>query len=89
MAARVLDVLYRRLLRPILFRFDAEQVHHLAMAFLHGLGPIMQSWARGRSARLLTSSATKLEREVFGLKFPNPVGLAAGFDKNALVLPAW
>jgi dihydroorotate dehydrogenase len=89
LAARVLDVLYRRLLRPILFRFDAERVHHFAMAFLHGLGPAMQSWARSGSARLLTSSATKLEREVFGLKFPNPVGLAAGFDKNALVLPAW
>ena len=58
LAARVLDVLYRRLLRPILFRFDAERVHHLAMAFLHGLGPIMQSCARKRSARLLTSSAT-------------------------------
>ena len=89
LAARVFDVLYRRLLRPILFRFDAERVHHLAMAFLHGLGPAMQSWARGKSARLLPSAATGLEREVFGLKFPNPVGLAAGFDKNALVLPAW
>jgi dihydroorotate dehydrogenase len=83
LAARVLDVLYRRLLRPILFRFDAEQVHHLAMAFLHGLGPVMQSWARS------SVSDPRLEREVFGLKFPNPVGLAAGFDKNALVLPAW
>ena len=87
LAARVLDVLYRRLVRPILFRFDAERVHHLAMAFLHGLGPIMQMWAREKNARLLPSAAT--EREVFGLKFPNPVGLAAGFDKNALVLPAW
>ena len=83
LAARVLDVLYRRLLRPILFRFDAERVHHLAMAFLHGLGPAMQMWARGSQAD------PRLAREVFGLKFPNPVGLAAGFDKNALVLPAW
>ena len=82
-AACVLDVLYRRLLRPILFRFDAERVHHLAMAFLHGLGPAMQSWVRG------AAPDPRLEREVFGLKFPNPVGLAAGFDKNALVLPAW
>ena len=87
-SARVFDVLYQRLLRPILFRFDAERVHHFAMAFLHGLGPVMQSLARARSARRLPSSAT-MEREVFGLKFPNPVGLAAGFDKNALVLPAW
>ena len=89
LAARVLDVLYRRLLRPILFRCDAERVHHFAMAFLHGLGPVMQMWAREKSARLLPSTATKMQREVFGLKFPNPVGLAAGFDKNALVLPAW
>jgi len=82
-------VLYRRLLRPILFRFDAERVHHFAMAILRGLGPIMQTWARERNTRLVPSSAAKLERRVFGLKFPNPVGLAAGFDKNALVLPAW
>src|SRR2546426_636882 len=82
-AACVLDVLYRRLLRPILFRFDAERVHHLAMAFLQGAGQIVQSWARG------SAPDPRLAREVFGLKFPNPVGLAAGFDKNALVLPAW
>ncbi len=88
LAARVLDVLYRRLVRPILFRFDAERVHHFAMAFLGGLGPAMQTFARERNARLLPSPAS-MEREVFGLKFPNPVGLAAGFDKNALVLPAW
>jgi len=80
---RVFDVLYRRLVRPILFRFDAERVHHFAMAFLHGLGPAMQAWTRGRP------HDPRHEREVFGLKFPNPVGLAAGFDKNALVLPAW
>lgn len=72
------------MVRPILFRFDAERVHHFAMAFLHGLGPAMQSWARGGGP-----PPASLEREVFGLKFPNPVGLAAGFDKNALVLPAW
>ena len=82
-AARVLDVLYRRLLRPILFRFDAERVHHLAMAFLHGLGPTLQTRVRN------SHHNPQLQREVFGLKFPNPVGLAAGFDKNALVLPAW
>ncbi len=83
LAARVFDVLYRRLVRPILFRFDAERVHHLAMAFLHGLGPVVQSAARG------AAPDPRLAREVFGLKFLNPVGLAAGFDKNALVLPAW
>ena len=74
---------YRRLLRPLLFRFDAERVHHVAMAFLHGFGPAMQSLQRHGA------HDPSLEREVFGLKFPNPVGLAAGFDKNAIVLPAW
>ncbi len=79
----VLDPLYRRLIRPILFRFDAERVHHFAMAFLHGLGPAMQMLRRK------CAPDPRLERTVFGLKFPNPVGLAAGFDKNALVLPSW
>ena len=79
----VLSLAYRRLLRPILFRFDAERVHHFAMAFLHGNGPAMQTLRRSFPQDASTA------REVFGLKFPNPVGLAAGFDKNALVLPAW
>jgi dihydroorotate dehydrogenase len=79
----VLDFIYRRVLRPILFRFDAERVHHAAMAFMHTFGPAMQSWHRGRSVD------ARDERTVFGLKFPNAVGLAAGFDKNAHVLPAW
>jgi dihydroorotate dehydrogenase len=79
----VLDFVYRNLIRPILFRFDAEEVHHFAKAFLHGLGPAMQRWRRRHPI------SPGLEREVFGLKFPNPVGLAAGFDKNAIVLPAW
>jgi dihydroorotate dehydrogenase len=43
----------------------------------------MQSWTRR------SQPDTRLAREVFGLRFPNPVGLAAGFDKNALILPAW
>lgn len=53
------------------------------MAWLHGLGPAMQLAERHRA------HDPRLVREVFGLKFPNPVGLAAGFDKNAIVLPAW
>src|SRR5687768_15206127 len=52
------------------------------MAFLHGMCPLMQM-----IERQLGSNAG-LEREVFGLKFPNPIGVAAGFDKNAHVLPA-
>jgi dihydroorotate dehydrogenase len=79
----VFSFAYRRLIRPVLFRFDAERVHHFAMAFLNGLGPAMQTLRRN------SSPDPRDAREVFGLRFPNVVGLAAGFDKNALVLPAW
>ena len=71
--------LYRKLIRPALFSVDPERIHHLAMAGLRGLAAL--PWRPQPDSRLA--------REVFGIKFPNPIGLAAGFDKNALVLPAW
>jgi dihydroorotate dehydrogenase len=71
--------LYKKLVRPALFKFDPERVHHLAMA---GLGVLARvPWQPRPDARLA--------REVFGIRFPNPIGLAAGFDKNAMALPAW
>ncbi len=71
--------LYKKLLRPALFRFDPERIHHIAMT---GLGALARlPWHPQPEPRLA--------REVFGVRFPNPIGLAAGFDKNALVLPAW
>ena len=72
---------YQDLLRPLLFCIDAEKVHHLAMAALAGSGRLL--------APLALPPDPRLAREVFGVKFPNPVGLAAGFDKNAVALPAW
>jgi len=72
---------YRKLLRPLLFSIDPEAVHHLAMGALR-LG--------GRALRpLAPENDPRLARTVFGVTFPNPVGLAAGFDKNAVALPAW
>jgi dihydroorotate dehydrogenase len=73
--------LYRRCLRPLLFRCDAEAIHHVAMGALERCGPALAWVAQPRDPRL--------ERSVFGLRFPNPVGLAAGMDKNAVALPAW
>lgn len=68
--------LYGRLLRPLAFRMDPERVHHLAMrAIASGLVP-------GRRVRALP-------RTVFGVDFPNPIGLAAGFDKDGLALDRW
>lgn len=74
-------MLYRSLIRPVLFRINPEKIHHLIgyglkLAFrIPGM-----SWL---SHKLFCMKHPLLEREVFGLKFPNPVGVAAGFDKNA------
>jgi hypothetical protein len=76
--------LYKQLLKPILFSIDAETVHHFAIDTLSWISRF--PWLLDLAPRL---QDPKLAREVFGLKFPNPVGLAAGFDKNAVALPAW
>ncbi len=73
--------LYHQLLRPLLFRADAERVHEFALRWLARLGPALQMFAPPHDSRL--------ERSVFGIRFPNPVGLAAGFDKNGVALRAW
>lgn len=72
--------MYKTLLRPLFFLFDPERVHHWSFAairWVHKLG------LGGLIRRLYTLEDPRLEREVFGLRFPNPVGLAAGFDKDA------
>jgi dihydroorotate dehydrogenase len=66
------------LIRPLLFRLDPEKVHHLAM------GAVVAGTAKGG-----TFSHPSLEREFFGVKFRNPVGLAAGFDKDGVALDRW
>lgn len=73
--------LYKELVRPFLFLIDPEAVHHFAMEALTLFGPLVQRFAPAPDPRLA--------RTVFGLRFPNPVGLAAGFDKNGVALPAW
>ncbi|MFM1878455.1 MAG: hypothetical protein RLZZ241_1321 [Bacteroidota bacterium] len=72
--------MYKYLLRPLLFKFDPERVHHwsftgIRILHLLGFGP----WIR----KVYQIRDKRLEREVFGIRFPNPVGLAAGFDKDA------
>ncbi len=76
---------YRTLLRPLLFRQDSEKIHNRTLARL--------AWAGRHPAACAAMSACfrspPLPVELFGLKFPNPVGLAAGMDKNAAAVPAW
>lgn len=73
--------MYKRILLPILFRFDAETIHHVVTSLLKIALAIPGMSAICR--RLYVLEDRRLERTVFGLTFPNPVGMAAGFDKNA------
>jgi dihydroorotate dehydrogenase len=75
---------YEHFLKPVFFRMDPEQVHELAITTLETLSRL--PWLLDRIPR---PGDQRLNREVFGLRFPNPIGLAAGFDKNGLALPAW
>ncbi|PZU86965.1 MAG: dihydroorotate dehydrogenase (quinone) [Chryseobacterium sp.] len=69
--------MYKTLIRPILFKFDPEEVHHFTFSILKNFGFLAQLFLPK------PIEDKRLEREVFGLKFKNPVGLAAGFDKDA------
>lgn len=75
--------MYKSFIRPLLFQIDPEKVHHLAFDTLKMSFGLPGSKALSKRFRIKHS---KLERELLGLKFPNPVGLAAGFDKNAVLL---
>ena len=68
------------LIKPILFKFDPEQVHHFVTKNLKRFNHAPGGSALSRSLWQVEDS--RLEKEVLGLKFKNPVGLAAGFDKN-------
>jgi dihydroorotate dehydrogenase len=76
--------LYERFLKPILFSGDPELVHEFAITALAKLS--QRRWLLDAVRRPGHDGPGK---EVFGLHFPNPVGLAAGFDKNGMALPAW
>lgn len=72
--------MYKHIIRPLLFLIPPETVHHLIV----GLVKTGRFFGLKYILKLLFSyNNPKLEREVLGIKFKNPVGLAAGFDKNA------
>lgn len=73
---------YSSVCRPILFLFNPETIHNFTIKWLSFLGkmPFVQNYLEWHF-RIKPDKA--LEREVFGIKFPHPVGLAAGLDKNA------
>ncbi|WP_440121429.1 quinone-dependent dihydroorotate dehydrogenase [Tenacibaculum sp. Ill] len=75
--------MYKLLIRPIFFLFDPEKIHHFTFSLVKFLSKIpgVPSIFRG----IYQVNDKKLERNLFGLTFKNPVGLAAGFDKNAVL----
>ena len=82
-----MGMIYEKVLRPACFSLGPERAHELAMTamtVLGHLGPVCR--VMEHFTQLPSSSARPVE--VFGLKFPNAVGLAAGFDKNAEGWPA-
>ncbi|PKP14360.1 MAG: dihydroorotate dehydrogenase (quinone) [Bacteroidetes bacterium HGW-Bacteroidetes-3] len=75
--------MYKLFIRPLFFLFDPEKIHHVTFALIKiackipGIPVVFRS--------LYELNDKRLERKVFGLTFKNPVGLAAGFDKNAVL----
>lgn len=76
---------YEKVLRPALFARDSEEIHNVTVGVL----------GRVSKSKVLfefledTFGSPAMPVELFGLKFPNPIGLAAGMDKHAAALPAW
>ena len=78
-----IDTMYKAVIRSLLFKFDPEAVHYFTFDVIKLISkiPFISSLIR----LFFKVQHPVLERELFGLKFQNPVGLAAGFDKNAVL----
>lgn len=73
-----------KLIKPILFKFDPENIHHFVTGSLRTVNRI---WGvKSLLNQTFVVESKQLEREVMGLKFKNPLGLAAGFDKNGSMI---
>ncbi len=75
--------MYKAVIRPLFFLFDPEKIHHFTFFLIKILSKMPGVNAIFRS--IFSVNNKKLERKLFGLTFKNPVGLAAGFDKNAVL----
>lgn len=77
--------LYKTLLRPILFRMSADSAHEWTIKS----SSLISGWQAATTLvdRMYGFQDPALEQQILGLRFPNPVGLAAGFDKNGLTVP--
>ncbi len=76
---------YTKIIRPILFRFDPEKVHHFTFSFLKIAFKIPYAKSIVKSIYKTDDRSTSIN--LMGIDFPNPIGLAAGFDKDAKLYP--
>ncbi|MBP6401289.1 MAG: dihydroorotate dehydrogenase (quinone), partial [Bacteroidia bacterium] len=76
--------MYKRIIRPVFFLFDPEKIHHFVIAALRLLAliPGMNTVLK----KMFVVKHPVLERNLFSIRFPNPIGLAAGFDKDAKLI---
>jgi dihydroorotate dehydrogenase len=81
----IMGWLHKKLIRPLLFRQDSERAHNQAVRSLAGIS--RDEFLLGCVKKIF--GTPELPTEAFGLKFPNPVGLAAGMDKHAAAVPGW
>lgn len=78
--------MYKLIIRPFFFLFDAEKVHHWVFFWIGLFHKI--PFASTIQKAFFSTDRPDLKRTVFGIEFPNPIGLAAGFDKNAVAIDA-
>ncbi|NNC85314.1 MAG: quinone-dependent dihydroorotate dehydrogenase, partial [Bacteroidia bacterium] len=75
--------MYKQLVRPLLFLFPAETAHRLTFALVKIF--LSNAVSLGIIKTIFSSNTESLKKNLMGIEFPNPVGLAAGFDKDAEV----
>ncbi|MEH1916458.1 quinone-dependent dihydroorotate dehydrogenase [Nostoc sp.] len=84
--------IYQLAIRPLLFNLaktDSEWLHQQTIRSFNWLSQTPSSWANQRLKQSLCLYDSRLEQNLFGLNFPNPVGLAAGFDKDGVAAGIW
>ncbi|MEA5602041.1 quinone-dependent dihydroorotate dehydrogenase [Nostoc sp. UHCC 0252] len=84
--------IYKFAISPLLFnvvKTDPEWLHQQTIRSFNGLSQTPSSWVNQRLQKSLCLYDSRLEQNLFGLNFPNPVGLAAGFDKDGVAAGIW
>lgn len=79
-------MLYQKIIRPILFLFDAEKVHHFTLNYLKLLN---NNFLYNLVSRVTKVDSPRIKQQIWGLNFDTPIGLTAGMDKHATAPNSW